>query len=306
MVILRVNGQDVYGKELNLLAATALAKHGLVLDTPEGDAQLQRIAGNLYDSLIRITIISQVAKEELEPASDEVIRERILQLQKSIGGPEQYEEFLANLNLTPEDSIEIQTNQERFERFQQQKMEEGRPQLNDDDIKNYYFAHEELFRFPQRARVSHILFAVNDPTQPEEWRLAKQRAEKVLEQLKPSDQEAFARAALEHSQDISSAPKGGDVGYVIRNQSSLPAELTEAVFEAEPGEIVGPVKTQYGFHLAMVTQSKMDYEEAIPSVRKLLESQSMAEHFNSWLDEQMEKAKIERVIEPLDYFLKEK
>ena len=48
-----------------------------------------------------------------------------------------------------------------------------------------------------------------------------------------------------------SGQNGGDLGYFGRGQ--MVKEFEDASFNAEPGKVVGPIQTQYGWHLIMVT-----------------------------------------------------
>ncbi|NIW40187.1 MAG: peptidylprolyl isomerase, partial [Nitrospinaceae bacterium] len=50
--------------------------------------------------------------------------------------------------------------------------------------------------------------------------------------------------------DGPSASEGGDLGWFGRGQMVAPFE--EAAFNAEPGSFVGPVQTQFGYHVIYV------------------------------------------------------
>ena len=51
-----------------------------------------------------------------------------------------------------------------------------------------------------------------------------------------------------------SGKKGGDLGFFSRGQ--MVREFEEAAFSSEPGQITGPVKTQFGYHLIRVTDKR--------------------------------------------------
>lgn len=88
-----------------------------------------------------------------------------------------------------------------------------------------------------RARARHIL--VND--------------EAKCEALKKDIEGGadFADVAKQHSTCPSSA-RGGDLGEFGPGQ--MVREFDEVVFSAPVGEVQGPVKTQFGYHLVEVTQ----------------------------------------------------
>ncbi|WP_022834846.1 peptidylprolyl isomerase [Salisaeta longa] len=61
---------------------------------------------------------------------------------------------------------------------------------------------------------------------------------------------SFAELAREYSEDPGSASQGGDLGWFGRGR--MVAAFNDAAFDAAPGEVVGPVKTQFGYHLIKV------------------------------------------------------
>lgn len=98
------------------------------------------------------------------------------------------------------------------------------------------------------ARASHILipFRENDSVGKTE---ARKVAEGVLQNIRMGKK--FSELAKTHSKDEGSASKGGDLGWFVRN--AMVPEFDEAVFGAATGTLLGPVETQYGFHIIKVT-----------------------------------------------------
>ena len=63
----------------------------------------------------------------------------------------------------------------------------------------------------------------------------------------------FAQLARDKSDDQGSAQSGGDVGW-FSEKSPFVDEFKEAALPASPGQIVGPVKSQFGYHVIKVTE----------------------------------------------------
>lgn len=80
-----------------------------------------------------------------------------------------------------------------------------------------------------------------------------------LEQLKDIKQAidsgvtTFEEAAKNFS-DCPSGKKGGDLGFFEKGMMVKPFE--EAAFNAEKGQIVGPIKTDFGYHLIKVEDKR--------------------------------------------------
>jgi peptidyl-prolyl cis-trans isomerase D len=124
---------------------------------------------------------------------------------------------------------------------------EAKVSVNDAQLKAYYEEQKaktpERFTQGEKRRVRHILLQV---TEPKEDAAVKAKAESVLKRAQGG--EDFAKLAKEFSQDTGSAGAGGDLGFSERKVWVAP--FAEAAFSMkEVGEIRGPVKTQFGYHI---------------------------------------------------------
>jgi parvulin-like peptidyl-prolyl isomerase len=116
--------------------------------------------------------------------------------------------------------------------------------------KTYFFRLD--YRGPGKdtvVRASHILigFGTNKDS-------ARAVAEKVLARVRGG--EDFAKVAQEVSEDKGSAMRGGDLDYFGRGRMVKPFE--DAAFAASVGSIVGPVESQFGYHIIKVTDKKTE------------------------------------------------
>jgi len=100
----------------------------------------------------------------------------------------------------------------------------------------------ERYTQPEQRRVRHILLQVADPKDDAG---AKAKAEAILKRAQSG--EDFAALAKEFSQDPGSAQQGGDLGWSER-KVWVP-QFADAAFSMKEGEIRGPVKTQFGYHI---------------------------------------------------------
>ncbi len=97
------------------------------------------------------------------------------------------------------------------------------------------------------VRASHILipFEANKDS-------ARTVAENIIARAKKG--EDFATLAMLNSKDPGSAQNGGDLGYFEKGK--MVPEFEKAAFGAQIGDIVGPVETQFGFHIIKVTDKQ--------------------------------------------------
>lgn len=100
------------------------------------------------------------------------------------------------------------------------------------------------------VKASHILvnFGENkDSARAETMRILREA------RSKPDN---FAMLAMQYSQDPGSGQRGGDLGFFGRGRMVQPFE--EAAFGAKVGEIVGPVESQFGFHIIKVDDKRSE------------------------------------------------
>ncbi|WP_064580874.1 peptidylprolyl isomerase [Streptobacillus moniliformis] len=96
---------------------------------------------------------------------------------------------------------------------------------------------------------------------------AKETENKVIELMKTITKENFADKARELSKDPGSVQNGGDLGKA--NINNFVPEFRTAVAKAEAGSIVGPIKTQFGYHIILV-EEKDENNKDIATLKHIL------------------------------------
>ena len=118
-------------------------------------------------------------------------------------------------------------------------------EIAEDDLLQYYQANGDRFRQDEQRRAAHILLASGD-----DEAAAEELATSLTERAKAG--EPFADLAREYSQDGGTAEQGGDLGPVMKSQ--MPGALGDAIFSIDAGEIYGPVRTDFGFHVVQLNE----------------------------------------------------
>ncbi len=108
--------------------------------------------------------------------------------------------------------------------------------INETAIRAIYDEQTKLAARGDELRARHIL--VEDKT----------KAEELLKKIESG--EDFAQLAKTHSIDAGSAEHGGDLGYFT--QDMLNADFAGPVFKTAKGERLGPLKSEFGWHIAQV------------------------------------------------------
>jgi parvulin-like peptidyl-prolyl isomerase len=250
------------------------------------DPQYQTAVQQIMPQLVGIEIAKAYAQEQNITVSDEEVDQEIAKIKEQVGdqarssgqdmsNQEAYEQALKQNNIT-----EDQLREDIRENLPVQKVQErvtGDAAPSDKEIQNYYEKNKEAqFTTPEQRCVRHILFNKDQ----------KEKAEDVKQKLENGGD--FAKLAKEYSQDPGSAEKGGDLGCLGKGET-VP-EFEQAAFGAKQGEIVGPVKTEFGYHILQVTDVKTEQarslQEVESQIRSQLATEKQSEAFNKWIEEQ--------------------
>jgi len=105
-----------------------------------------------------------------------------------------------------------------------------------------------------------------------DFQAAKKQAEDIM---KTTTKDNFAAKAKEFSKDPGSANNGGSLGETA-DLSQLVPEFANAVKKSKAGDIVGPIKTQFGYHIIYI-QSKDAKNENVAKVSHILITPTISE-----------------------------
>lgn len=138
--------------------------------------------------------------------------------------------------------------------------------------------HADTHHAVAKTHVRHILVK-QDASLTEAQ--AEKQIENLYQQLKSG--KSFAEVAKQHSMDVGSASKGGDLGWVTPEEL-LPA-FSAVMTDLALNTISKPVKTGFGWHLIEVLERKeMDDSDAFQrqQVRQYLHQRKFGEAIESW------------------------
>jgi peptidyl-prolyl cis-trans isomerase D len=116
---------------------------------------------------------------------------------------------------------------------------------------------------------------------------AKAEADVLMKQLTGATAEKFAEIAKLRSKDPGSAAQGGDLGFFGRGQMVKPFE--DAVFSMKPGEVRGPVESDFGYHIIRLTDTKAERTRPLEEVRAQIESEIKTQKAGKLFNENAEK-----------------
>jgi peptidyl-prolyl cis-trans isomerase C len=159
---------------------------------------------------------------------------------------------------------------------------EEKADVSEEEVRAFFDQNEEKFRLGTEIKASHILIETEEE--------AKDLIDKID---KGAD---FGKLAKKHSKDKGSAEKGGDLGFFGRGK--MVPEFERAVLSLKIGDLSGPVKTRFGYHVIKLTDIKegepADFEQSMGSIRKQLTSMKRKNLFDSFVEDLKSKGNVDR------------
>ncbi len=243
-----VNGAEIPRDLVEKIVVAQLDGPDMPIEEDDRDAAQAEIQRNVLSTLIGVEIVAQLAEDRgLEPSEDD-LDEELAEQRELAGGDEGFEGFLVSIGLDEDEYRDLIVAD--LVRRDQLAAELGE-EVTDDDVEAAFEA-----RLEGNVNARHILVDTEE------------EAEEALARL--DDGEDFADLAEELSSD-GSAADGGELGF--RPPDTYVEGFREAVAENDPGEVVGPVETEFGFHVIEVLDPPTQ-EELEPEIRAELEQEA--------------------------------
>lgn len=201
---------------------------------PDGKFR-KEVQATVLTRLVTSQLLEQWAEELKVSATPEEVTSERAALVEEFGGQEAFDQQIEQSGLT-EPEIEEEIRKIVLQNEISDRVAAD-VEVTDEEIAAFY-EQNAATRFGAKAKARHILVK------------SEADATRILSQLdKGAD---FAKIAQEESIDPGSGQNGGDLGEFGPGQM-VPA-FEEAVFTAQEGDVVGPVKTEFGFHVIEVQE----------------------------------------------------
>jgi len=145
--------------------------------------------------------------------------------------------------------------------FTPEQLPGGVPQPSQQEIQQYYNAHQSEYSVPEQARSRHILIKVAPGADATTDAAAKAKAEGLLKQIQGGAN--FADLAKKNSDDPGSKDSGGELGFAQRGR--MVPEFDSALFTQKIGD-TKIVKSQFGYHVVQVEERQQAHAQTINEV----------------------------------------
>jgi parvulin-like peptidyl-prolyl isomerase len=222
----------------------------------------------LLDLLIGEILIKQAAAQENVTVTQAELAERLEQARKSGGLSLNLNRELTEVefkSLIEQSGISWQEYSDQLQKSiltQKYVMQRKRAAFDavsppsEADILDFYESNKTAFVAPDMVRFKHIFIDTRNLADKQEKDKALQRAEEISRELKNGA--AFDELVVKYSDDKASRYKGGDFGYLRRDDQArkqlLGKDFFETPFRMKVNESSGVLQSNIGYHIIRITE----------------------------------------------------
>jgi parvulin-like peptidyl-prolyl isomerase len=254
----------VNGKNINLAELETLHKRAIDKFSKTGRPVNEDLSRKMRGSILRKMIDDEIIKQKAEALGITIDRfERTAALEKykaRMGGPKGFEVFLQQQNLSEEQILETVSNELIREKIAEKS---GKTEITEQEIKAHYEANAKLYMQPEMVHARHILIKFNPADPKEKNELVLKKAHSVLQEAQ-SGKVPFESLVQKYSEGPS-VKQNGDLGFFPRGR--MVKEFEDAAFNAPLKTAVGPIKTDYGYHIIYVEEKNPSQTAPLEEVR---------------------------------------
>jgi peptidyl-prolyl cis-trans isomerase C len=163
-----------------------------------------------------------------------------------------------------------------------------------EDAQKFYNDNKQEFQEGASVKASHVLIRVEENA-PEDVVKAKQAEAAKVAALATKKGADFAALAKQYSEEPGAKESGGDLGFFTKDR--MVPEFAEAAFSQKVGQVSQPVRTQFGWHVIKVTDTKpahqLSFDEVKDELVNYLKRNKQREAIQNLIKELRDSAKVE-------------
>jgi peptidyl-prolyl cis-trans isomerase SurA len=244
-----VNGKPILLKQVEQgVSAQANGKQAQLSQLELAQARLQVLGGLIQ----REVLVQRAEREKMLPTDEEITAFINQQKQQSGATDDDFKKSLAAQNMTEETYREEARKNIAISKLQDKY--NSKITVNDKEVEDFYNGNRERFVSARGVALAMIMvdpadnsgsgITQNDAKSDAE---AKLKIDNINQQLKGGAD--FATVARAKSEDATSVPRGGDIGFATEDdlkQNGFPADLITKFFSMQAGDKTDPVRFASG------------------------------------------------------------
>lgn len=244
----------VVGSELILRSEVEHQAQQMYVQGYVDENNFDAICTILEDMVFQKMMLSQAQFDSLKVSDDQVNQEldrRVQYFIQQIGGREKLELYLnKSIEQMKDDFRESIKNQLLVNQMQQKIT--GNLKVTPSEVKDFYksIPQDSLPYVPAEVQIGQIVMI--PPIRDEEKARVKKELNEIRDQILSGSK--FSLKARIYSEDPGSAEKGGELGF-LRREDLVP-DFAGVAFSLKEGEVSEVIETEYGFHIIQLIEKR--------------------------------------------------
>jgi peptidyl-prolyl cis-trans isomerase D len=166
-------------------------------------------------------------------------------------------------NARPDEFLSPETVDFEFIELRRDLLTQG-VEITEEELLRHYEESRNRFLQDEQRQARHILITFDDDE-------AAAEEQAVALTARANAGEPFEDLARQYSKDGGTAEQGGDLGAILQTQ--MPGVLGDTIFSMREGEIQGPVRSDFGFHVVRLDEVIVGGPLPLDEVRGELEGE---------------------------------
>jgi parvulin-like peptidyl-prolyl isomerase len=232
------------------------------------------------DMITERLLVQEAKRENLIPPKQEV-DDAIWRYKKPFLSEAEYKKHLADNGKTEDDLRRMLTDEMSISALSRKLTQDV--VVGDDEIAKFYNENKADFVVPEMVHVRHIQISVKSDASADERNKARKRAEEALKNA-TGDNADFMALAKKYSDDKVSAPAGGDLGFIARDDI-VDKAFGDAAFDGPVGKVYPKlVETKFGYNIIKVEEKKPVRTLALSEVSAAIKTRLLQQKLKERLD----------------------
>jgi foldase protein PrsA len=223
-------------------------------------------------------IQGEAGDQGVKLSDKDVLKEFEKTKKQSFPKEKDFQNFLKTSGMSLEDLL-YRVKLDTLSNKLRERITKGKDKVTDKQIEDYYKKNKARFAQPERRDLRIILTKTEGKANEAKSAVASGQS--------------FKTVAKKFSIDQASKNQGGVLLAVAKGQQEK--ALDEAVFKAKKGELVGPVKTQFGYYVFKVQKitksSQQSLKQSRETIKSLLASQNQQKALDTFVKDFRDKWK---------------
>lgn len=306
--VARINGVTINSKFIKTrFDSVIIQRKRKMAQNPQPISMNERavIVREIIDKEIDRELLFQAAKAENIKVDPKEIKEEFEKLKAMFKDDSAFNKNLESKGLTVK-ILKDNLSEDSLIRELIEGKVRGKISISDEEVKKFYDQNSKQFVRPESFRSRHILIPhytkdLLKGVPRKDWgkkqlELSKQaeaKIEKILAEIRSGGD--FEEMVKKHSQDAGSVEKGGDIGFMYKG--IFDPEFDKAISKLKPNEVSGVVRTQYGYHILQLLETRPSsmapFADVKESLQRYLFMQKGQKSLQKYVDGLKKKGKVE-------------